>query len=750
MGIKIEYLTDLPAVKAYIKRIDAEFVNVREAHVRERVGKYFREIATIEFDKRTGEVKADPHEYAPSEREAERIKNEILDAEWPVWRKARDDDPKPQAVLEASPDDVFEYRDTDGALIMYQVRSEVKGERAYRPYTIYEDGKWRCLMPDLPHIPLWGMENIGTSDVAIISEGGKAARAMQRMISQKTTKDRSAYAAHPWATELDYAVHIGFTAGAFAAKKADWRALKKNGIKQVIIVPDHDEVGYAAVKDIASLVDLPCRVLQFDDRWPVSWDLADPMPDTLFEKRDGKGFYTGPSFHDLLTPATWATELVIPPGEAPDSKKRVAILRSGFKGQWLYVNQTGLFVWKHDPRTRYDETKFNAVMRRWSDVKDTASLVLKSQRINIDKITYRPDVKSFSRDEHSRLVNEDGDAALNLYTGSKIKSEPGDLTQWHKFLAHLFPEEQSRKCVERWVATIIARPDVRMKYAMLLASVQTGTGKTTLCESVLRPLVGEKNYSSVGEDGLVNSQFNDWIAEKTLVVCNEIYQAGTWKAANRLKELITDQVIRCNEKYKTPYTLRNHAHFVACSNSPVAVRIEDADRRWLVPEVTEKIWGDANFNAFHSWLKAGGLSHIKHWAEQYGDYVKSGERAPDTKTKKRVIEESRSETCQEAFGLAKAIETEGLALSFSQTALNQWLRTVVHVRDREKDHEIRKAMVEAGMKVWPQRMSLARKTQNVMVSSLLYSQLMALPEEKRGDTIRAALRTPEELPAAIF
>ena len=43
--------------------------------------------------------------------------------------------------------------------------------------------------------------------------------------------------------------------------------------------------------------------------------------------------------------------------------------------------------------------------------------------------------------------------------------------------------------VMKWCATLIARPDVRMTYAMLLISEQTGTGKSTMGE-ILSQLVG--------------------------------------------------------------------------------------------------------------------------------------------------------------------------------------------------------------------------------------------------------------------
>jgi hypothetical protein len=738
---QIESYADIPEVNAYVKRHGAQFRSASKAVVEEKVGEYFREVAKIKFS-RDGTVKATPG-YEPDEAEGERIAFAIRNGQWPVWRMATEADEPPDAVKRAlaeNPDDVFAYRDVTGKRIyMYQVRYMTKkGKRSYHAWTIYEDNVWRPWEPDTEHLPLYGLETLKDNSVAIIHEGAKAARAMQRMIAQKTAKDKRLFENHPWAQELSFAAHVAFTAGAFAAKDTEWEMLRRNGIESVIIIPDNDEAGRSAVRDISKAVGLPAKWVQFDSRFPSSFDMADPMPEALFVEADGKKHWKGPTFGELITPCTWATRL-IPNPDKPE--KMIATLNRAFQREWFYVGQTGLFAWRHDPRIRYNETSFNANMRRCSDVKDTAALVLQGLTDSIDKLTYRPDLRSQNGD---RRVNEGiGETALNTYSPTNVKAIPGDVTMWHEFLAHLIPDESERKLVERWIATVVARPATRMRYAMLLTSAMQGTGKTTLCEAVLRPLVGKQNYNAVTEDTIMNPQFNDWFVEKTLVVVNEFYQNKTNRAGNKLKSVISDDIAMVNTKYLVPYAIRNHAHLIACSNTAVAVGIEDSDRRWLIPTCTEEAWKWSD--KFYRWLHSGGLEAIKHWADTYGDYVTTGERAPDTKAKRMIVEESRTPRCQEAYNLWRALEEQGAERSISQRRLNNWLRGFDAGYAKDKDVDYRKAILEAGGSILDERMSIDGRPQYVMVTSALKAKMQQLDNELRRKLVRESLLCDEDM-----
>jgi phage/plasmid-associated DNA primase len=176
------------------------------------------------------------------------------------------------------------------------------------------------------------------------------------------------------------------------------------------------------------------------------------------------------------------------------------------------------------------------------------------------------------------IINLDGQLVLNTHVPPHIAPWKDDSGIWEQFLAHLFPDDEDRFQFCRWLATLVASPGVRMMYGVLLVSVTQGVGKSTLFDIVCS-LVGLQNCSTPSASLIVNSDFNGWLARKRLVAVHEIYEGGSWKAYNRLKSAITDELLLVNEKFTATYTVRNQAHFLLGPNSERALMIEQSDRR---------------------------------------------------------------------------------------------------------------------------------------------------------------------------
>jgi Family of unknown function (DUF5906) len=179
----------------------------------------------------------------------------------------------------------------------------------------------------------------------------------------------------------------------------------------------------------------------------------------------------------------------------------------------------------------------------------------------------------------------------------------------------------------------------------LAISEAQGVGKTTLAEQILRPLVGAHNCSFPSANEATSGDYTGWLAFKRLVVIAEIYDGQTSKSYNRLKAAITDEWVRVNEKYEKQYDLQNFAHLFATSNSRRALKLDDDDRRWFVPGITDQGRPTEYFRNLREWLEDGGLSKIAAWAEKYVSEhgpVLAGEHAPTSAAKQQAIEESRS------------------------------------------------------------------------------------------------------------
>jgi hypothetical protein len=250
-----------------------------------------------------------------------------------------------------------------------------------------------------------------------------------------------------------------------------------------------------------------------------------------------------------------------------------------------------------------------------------------------------------------------------------------------------------------------------MTYGVLLVSETQGVGKSTL-GGILAALVGTHNTSFPDEKEITNSDFNSWLARKRLAVVNEIYAGHNHKAYDRLKSLMTDDVVRVNEKHEKAYELENWVHIFACSNSRRALQIHDQDRRWLVPRVVEVKWPDAKFAEFHAWLADCGLPIVAWWAEAFvrkaGAVVLKGQHAPMTTAKQEMIDDGRSPGARLAYEFAEMIKAEGEAgkkIAFGLEPLREKIADVrgltVNDHRMEGSDLIARTLRQAGLVEYP-------------------------------------------------
>lgn len=706
----ISELTDIPSIRDYLNRIGAQPRGLRSAVVKITSGKYWRDVAIIKFGK-TGEIDCSTLEHSPTDLERQMIAGAMAGVEWPEIQKLSEIvDPHP-IIKNADAKDVFKFRDTDGQIIMVQVRVENEDGKAYIPLTYWTDSKWRVAEPD-GLLPLYNGDKLKDAGVVFIHEGAKAARRMQEMVEAETPEARCALANHPWGRELSGAVHVGWIGGALSPYRTDWSALREAGVKRAYIVADNDEVGRSAVPGIAQQLRMPTFAILFTDEFPASFDLADPFPKDHFSRIGSEPVYTGPSFRDCLHPATWATD-VVPP--AKEGGRPGHVLRDSFKGMWAYIEESDLFVCTEMPEIMRTEAILNKMLASFSHVQDTCRLIVKAYQGRSTRVCYRPDVDGLK-------VTFRGSSAINLHVPSNIRPMPGDPQPFLDFMAYMFVHENERYQALRWVATLIARPDIRMSYGLLLISEKQGVGKTTLGAAILAPLVGMQNVSYPSENDITSS-FNEWVAHKRLAIVNEIYSGSSWRAYHQLKGVITDKDITVNQKYMRQYTIENWCHIVASSNSMRALKMENDDRRWFYPEVTELPWPKDKFTEFRKWLNGGGLSIVLHWAKNWGDYVDISERAPMTERKREMIEGSRSEAQEEAVAVAEVVMDLGRPAALLIKDVVNHVRTHVKVttqaRVYDSDYEIRRSMVDCGMVSWPKRIKVHGRLQYALLNKEL-------------------------------
>lgn len=622
---------DSPTLNAYLERVGAERLSFRRAMIKERSkGETYYVEKTLIKIVADGTVLVSRKEHEPTKEEAAAIVEEFKGLKFPVsvnaTRAGVDEFLKKQKSR--SDFHLFWDRKKGGVRMLQQRRIGSDGAKFFMPWTLWSDGEWRAMEPD-GLLPFWKPEKKGKRARIMIHEGAKAAAFVSELL-----EDQERLRSHPWGEMLDLYEHWGLIGGALAPHRADYAEVMHERPLEVVYVCDNDYAGESALQEVSKWYGAALKGIKFDKRWKMSWDMADPMPENLFSSSRR---WIGPRLEDLVEPATRATELVPPAG---GKGRPVAVLKRAFKEEWVHSITPEVFIHRDFPNRIYTAPEFNNRVAPFSDVDDTARLIKKDAASKSAVLKYDPGKVSG--------IFGSGDAGryINTHVACSVKAEKGDFQPWEDFMAGLVVDEKDRLEAMRWCATLIARPDVKMNYGMLLISENQGVGKGTLGEKILAPLVGEPNVSYPSEEEIVNSNFNYWLAHKRLAVVHEIYAGHSSKAYNRLKSVITDRYITVSKKFQANYEVENWMHIFACSNSLRAIQLSSDDRRWFVPKVTEEKRPAKYWHEFSHWLHdLGGLNIIRFWAEEFlkkNAAVLRGANAPWSQAKADVVEEGYS------------------------------------------------------------------------------------------------------------
>ena len=730
---------------------------MRSAAVLDREGKYPRTIAVIRFDRRpdgTWQV-ISPPEFMPSELENASIRIELASAKWPecVSHHGRFDKtslPKPYSRL---PDaQLFVFRSSrrfDGHpdvanlrwhedelhdVVMVQARIENDaGGKSYVPLTFWDDNRWRASEPD-GLLPLFGMEQIHRHHgkrIAFVHEGAKAAvgarciaDACEKKLSSKDPAQKPD-AEHPWALDLVAGIHLGWIGGAKRANATDWAFLKKElqqaGIDLVVIVGDNDEDGRRALPAISRLMAMPTDHLIFPSTFPPAFDLADKMP------------ARAPAFIECCIPGTWMTTLT------PNKRgKPTPILTQAGRQEWVYIPEVRLYVHTRHCHLQYDRERLDAFLRPLSDAAHTSFLIEEAPYT-----TGRPMSLTYHPGRPQGVITDGDNIALNCHRPTRVRSVQGNAAPFLEFIEYLFPVPEDRKHIERWCATLIARPDQRMIFGLLLISETQGVGKSTL-GNILSELIGPHNTSFPGQADIV-SDFNEWQYQKRLAVINEVYAGQSWAGYNALKNAVTENVVTLNQKFQRQVKIPNWIHLLACSNSFRALKLAADDRRWFVPEVIEFKWDRKKFAALFYWLENGGYGEIIHWAEKYGDYVLPGEAAPKSAAKEEVIAAGRTEAANAVLRLAETMAGASAPLAVTVGAVKAYARRVQAGRLVEGDQELVGLLKGQGIAKFG-RIKVRGALETVWINPLLKTRLIAIMDPgERNEMAVKSIQTPDQI-----
>jgi hypothetical protein len=176
---------------------------------------------------------------------------------------------------------------------------------------------------------------------------------------------------------------------------------------------------------------------------------------------------------------------------------------------------------------------------------------------------------------------------------------------FHEFMERLFPLENERDTVLKWIAYAVQYPQERPTWHLMLTG-ETGVGKGVLFSDVLTPLVSGQTQL-VNKFSRLTGQFSS-VLEDSIFLCLDDCRYGTVDTQNQLKSLLTEKSVFVEKKgINDAGMVSTYTRIVLNSNHKTPLPMDASERRWYVPSfITHKVDGNETqrfMESFIDWVQ---------------------------------------------------------------------------------------------------------------------------------------------------
>jgi putative DNA primase/helicase len=295
-------------------------------------------------------------------------------------------------------------------------------------------------------------------------------------------------------------------------------------------------------------------------------------------------------------------------------------------------------------------------------------------------------------------TEKDPTIKLNTWRGFEMEAVQGDCENIKDLANYLCSAESNAveacEFMLDWMAYQVQYPGVKLGSAIIMQGGQ-GTGKSTLF-NVWQDIFG--SYSKTLNQRALEDKFNsDWV-EKTLAVkCEEIAASSdVWHVKGEVKDLITGDWIRSNEKNSVARPIRNRMNFAILSNETIPMPLDRDDRRFLVIKTPNPLSGKF-YKELYEEINNGGVAAFFYFLKTRPlDNFNPKKHPPMTDSKRRLIMASApSEQVFVEEWIGGSVEIGGKRLPFCpctgtqlHTAYARWARSSLVARPRDMNQFI--------------------------------------------------------------
>ncbi len=211
------------------------------------------------------------------------------------------------------------------------------------------------------------------------------------------------------------------------------------------------------------------------------------------------------------------------------------------------------------------------------------------------------------------LFNSHDPSIYSLFRGhkynAKVDPDMSVIRNFLEFTKHVIAggKQNVYEYILNWISLIMQKPGIKTGTVIILKGLQ-GTGKGTFTDTLSEMLspYAAKNVTNMDQ---ITGNFNAVIEGRSLIVLNEVKNAGTDRYANydALKSIISEAAIWINEKCQPRHESENVANFIFCTNNWRPVKLDNDDRRYMVLDVAGgyrgnfKYWNELRNTMYDDW-----------------------------------------------------------------------------------------------------------------------------------------------------